>query len=163
MQPSMDEWRELYEAAVALGEAAPWQWMWDSDQFGVQDPESGEIGYGCVMGRLGEHFALAVYRGSEGLAGLWRMREAGPRAQRDPAEVLSWQNCLMASFEDRALVEVPRAERVAAVPQLPARLRALVRHRAGGPIPDAVPEAGPRDRGAVPGEPGPPADARAPG
>src|SRR5437773_9231029 len=104
MQPSLEEWRELYEAAIAFHDAAPWQWMWDSDQFGVQDPESGEIGYCCVMGRLGEHYALAVYNGSEGLAGLWRMREAGPRAYRDPAEVLSWQNCLMASFEDRSML-----------------------------------------------------------
>ena len=105
MQPSMEEWRELYEAAVAFAEAAPWQWMWDSDQFGVQDPESGEIGYGSVMGRLGQHFALAVYRGSEGLAGLWQMREEGPRAQRDPMAVLTLQDCLMASCEDRGLLK----------------------------------------------------------
>ena len=86
MQPSLEEWRALYEAAVAFHDAAPWQWMWDSDQFGVQDLESGRIGYCCVMGRLGEHYALAAYNGSEGLAGLWKMREAGPRAYRDPAE-----------------------------------------------------------------------------
>jgi hypothetical protein len=115
MQPSLEEWRELYEAAVAFRDAAPWQWMWDSDQFGVQDPESGQIGYCCVMGRLGEHFALAVYIGTEGLAGLWKMREAGPRAHRDPAEVLSWQNCLMASFEDRSLLRKEDLETIKAL------------------------------------------------
>jgi hypothetical protein len=105
MEPGNEEWRELFEAAVAFRDAAPWGWMWDSDQFGVQDPESGRIGYCSVMGRLGEHFALGVYNGSEGLAGLWRMREAGPRAYQDPAELLSWQNCLMASFEDRSVLQ----------------------------------------------------------
>jgi hypothetical protein len=104
MQPSIEEWRELYEAAVAFRDVAPWQWMWDSAVFGVQDPESGQIGYCCVMGQLGEHFALAAYQGSEGLAGLWEMRETGPRAQRDPLAVLVLQECLMASFEDRTML-----------------------------------------------------------
>jgi hypothetical protein len=102
MQPSSEEWKALYAAAVAFRDAAPWQWMEDSDQFAVQDPESGQIGYCCVMGNLGEHFALAAYRGSEGLEGLWRMRMAGPAELRDAALILSWQDCLMASFEDRS-------------------------------------------------------------
>src|SRR6266849_6811778 len=102
MQPSDEEWRALYEAAVAFRDVAPWQWMEDSDQFAVQDPESGQIGYCCVMGNLGEHFALAAYRGSEGLEGLWRMRMAAPGELRDAALILSWQDCLMASFEDRS-------------------------------------------------------------
>src|SRR5205807_1578311 len=101
MQPSLEEWRALYEAAIAFRDAAPWQWMWDSDQFGVQDPESGQIAYGCVMGRLGEHFALAAYLGSDGLAGLWEMRMGGPPQSREPVDTLLLQHCLMASFEDR--------------------------------------------------------------
>jgi hypothetical protein len=76
--------------------------MWDADMFGVQDPESGENGYCCVMGRLGEHFALGVYNGSEGLAGLWKMRMTESVTSHDPVEVLSWQDCLMASYEDRS-------------------------------------------------------------
>jgi hypothetical protein len=104
MQPSIQEWRELYDAAVTFRDAAPWRWMWDSNVFGVQDPEGGQIGYCCVMGQLGEHLALAVYQGSEGLAGLWQMRETGPRAQQDPLAVLLLQECLMASFEDRTML-----------------------------------------------------------
>jgi hypothetical protein len=101
MEPSRDEWQQLYTAAVAFRDAAPWEWMWDGDVFGVQDPESGENGYCCVMGRGGEHYALGVYLGSEGLEILWDMRREAHKEIEDPIEIIATQLCLMASFEDR--------------------------------------------------------------
>jgi len=73
--------------------------MWESDVFGVQDPESSEVGYCCIMGRAGEHFALSVYLGTEGLGGYQRMRCHGDSLS--PFAALLLQRCLMASFEDR--------------------------------------------------------------
>src|SRR5262245_5827031 len=106
VEPTLEEWRALYREAIAFRDLEPWEWMWDSDVFGVQDPESSEIGYCCVMGQLGEHFALGVYRGSRGLAGHWEMRLQArePEAGEDPMEILLLQDCLMASFEDRKLL-----------------------------------------------------------
>jgi hypothetical protein len=102
--PSQQEWEALYQAAVAFRDLAPWDWMYDSDMFGVQDPTSGEVGYCCVMGNLGEHFALGVYLGSEGLAG-YRKIESGELNPPDATALLHYQKCLMASFEDREYLD----------------------------------------------------------
>jgi len=98
-EPTEQEWRGLYRAADAFKQLAPWQWMLDSDIFGVRNPESGEIGYCCVMGNLGEHLALGVYLGDDGLHSLQRM-QAGDYWPPDMG-ALFIQHCLMASFEDR--------------------------------------------------------------
>ncbi|MEJ2209183.1 MAG: hypothetical protein P8129_09125 [Anaerolineae bacterium] len=97
--PSRQEWRRLYEAATAFKEAAPWEWMFEDDVFGVQNPETGQIGYGSIMGNAGEHLALALYLGSEGLAGFWQMHQADPDTN---AFLLLEIPELQASFEDRS-------------------------------------------------------------
>jgi len=65
--PTINQWKELYKTAIKFQRMECWNWMWDTDLFGVQNPENGEIGYCVIMGGAGEHFALAVYLGSEGL------------------------------------------------------------------------------------------------
>lgn len=96
-QPSLDEWRRLYQAASTFKEAAPWEWMAEADVFGVQNPESRQIGYGSIMGMAGEHYALAVYLESEGLEGFWRLHEDG---DLEPTFLLEVPQ-LQASWEDR--------------------------------------------------------------
>lgn len=104
-QQALNDWKTLYEAAIAFKKQAPWAWMYDSDLFGVQNPETGEVGYCCIMGNLGEVFALGVYQGAEGLAGYRFLQEGpGPSGQatwRDAQTLLAAQFCLMASLEDR--------------------------------------------------------------
>jgi hypothetical protein len=46
-----------------------WQWMEETDVFGVEHPDTGEIGFVSVMGNIGEYEAIAVYPGAEGLYG----------------------------------------------------------------------------------------------
>jgi hypothetical protein len=97
-RPSPDEWQKLYQAAIHLKEIAPWEWMTETDIFGVQDPETEEIGFVSIMGMLGEHLALALYLGAEGLYGFWGFQQVADSA---PAEALLEIPHLQASFEDR--------------------------------------------------------------
>jgi hypothetical protein len=98
--PSPDEWQRLYAAAAAFNAAQPWEWMAEVDIFGVQNPESGEIGYASVMGALGEHFCLALYLGQQALAGFWQIQMG---AEPDPTFILEIPQ-LQASWEDRGFL-----------------------------------------------------------
>lgn len=97
-KPSLDEWRALYEAATAFKKARCWEWMYNDDLFGVMDPETGEVAYCCIMGELGEHYALGAYLGAEGLQSIFDMMDAPHTISPD---FLFIQKCLMASFENR--------------------------------------------------------------
>lgn len=101
-QATLEEWRRLYEAAARLKEIAPWEWLMEDDLFGVQNPETSEFGFVSVMGTLGEHLAISVYLGPEGLYGFWDLEEAGPAGS--PEQILEIPQ-LQASFEDRNELE----------------------------------------------------------
>jgi len=101
--PSIQEWKDLYEAAIEFKKIRPWDWMWDTDLFGVQNPVNGEIGYCCIMGGAGEHYALAVYQGSEGLNGYLTLQSKKNYPSLE--DMLSFQKLLMASFEDREYLQ----------------------------------------------------------
>lgn len=97
--PSNTQWLKLLEAAAEFNRISPWTWMDDSLFFGIKAPESRETNYCCIMGRGGEHFALAVYRGTEGLHSYIALRDGINGT--DLFTTYHSQHCLMASFEDR--------------------------------------------------------------
>jgi hypothetical protein len=101
--PTTKQWKELYKAAIKFQRMECWNWMWDTDIFGVQNPENGEIGYCCIMGGAEEHFALAVYLGSEGLYGYLELQSK--KDYPSLGDMLSHQNLLMASFEDKYFLQ----------------------------------------------------------
>ncbi|MCO5189290.1 MAG: hypothetical protein M9928_09370 [Anaerolineae bacterium] len=98
-QPTQSQWQTLYAAAKAVQELAPWQWMTEVDLFGIEHPVTGELGFVSVMGQLGEHLAIAVYIGADGLSGFTRLLELGPMMT---AEDVLLTPQLQASFENRS-------------------------------------------------------------
>lgn len=109
-QPTTEEWKRLYELADELKKLAPWEWMDESEIFGVQNPETDEIGFVSVMGMMGEHLAVGVYLGAEGLYGFWGFQdekhETEPLALFDIPQIqVSFENRDGLKKEDRDLIK----------------------------------------------------------
>lgn len=100
--PPLEEAGELYRLAVLVKELAPWEWMDESEVFGVQSPETGEFGFVSIMGMAGEHFAVAVYVGAEGLYGI--LEFASQETISNPEQLLDIPQ-LQTSFEDRDVLD----------------------------------------------------------
>ena len=103
--PSLQDWSDLYKAAIEFKTLECWIWMWSANMFGVQNPVTDEIGYCHVLGYLGDAFGLVVYQGTEGLEGFSKLQSV--ETPPDSVETLSYMTTLMASFTDRRAVKKP--------------------------------------------------------
>jgi hypothetical protein len=104
-QPTIDQWRKLYDLAHQIYVMAPWQWMTEVDVFGVQHPETNELGFVSVMGGAGEHFGIAVYRGAAGLHQFLYIQDSYGMMDEDIALDILDVPQLQLSFEDREVLE----------------------------------------------------------
>ncbi len=76
--------------------------MYETEIFGVENPETGEVGFVSAMGMMGEHLSVGVYRGADGLYGFRDFQEAGLEAE--PFALFEIPQ-LQVSFEDREQLE----------------------------------------------------------
>ena len=83
----LDAWRRLFDATIRMRDLAPWTFA-DEDQVIAIDagPQCDTL-YVSVMGACGQHHAVAVYLGSEGLNGFWRAHCA-PEFSNDIADTV---------------------------------------------------------------------------
>jgi len=93
----VEEARPMYEAANRFKAQSSWKWMSSSHIFGVQDPESDQIGYCSIMGNGGEMFGMAVYFGGEGFNFLVDLINGD--IDQHPMYL---QHCLLLSFDQRS-------------------------------------------------------------
>jgi hypothetical protein len=100
--PTNEQWRRLYEAAVGIKELSPWERMAETDVFGVQDPNTEQIGFVSVVGMLGEHYGVSFYPNPQALYKFWALEEAGPEINPDALLEIPQ---LHVSFEDRDELE----------------------------------------------------------
>ena len=92
----------LYSLAFAVRKTKLWKTLYDNELFAVS-LSNGEIGYCSVMGALGEHLALALYIGSEGLDSYRLFQEANHMEMNvlKTQEFMLSQVCLQCSFESK--------------------------------------------------------------
>ncbi|MCD8089703.1 MAG: hypothetical protein LUD81_03610 [Clostridiales bacterium] len=90
----------LYEKALEYKKTKLWKKLSDSQLIAVEHSD-GTIGYCCIMGKMGQHIALAVYPGEEGLSSLRNLYYNSPF---DPIwvnrEKMILQSCISCSFEN---------------------------------------------------------------
>lgn len=101
LNSSHPEAKELFDLAIKLKALAPWGWMEETDVFGVENPDTGELGFVSIMGTLGEHEAVALYLGAEGLYAFVDLIED----EAAPAESLIQIRHVQAAFSDRQYLE----------------------------------------------------------
>ena len=91
----------LYELAFQYKRTKLWKKLYDSDIFAVKFSD-GEIGYCCVMGRMGDYISLGVYVGAAGWHSYRRMLEITDAPEDFMLhEVLHSQDCIQCVFENK--------------------------------------------------------------
>ena len=93
--------KDWYDLAYAFRKAALWKKIDEDELFAVRLPakktSSKHIGYCVIMGRNGEHRALAVYVGEEGFSSFRRIMTEEHRSFAD----MLIQDCVQCSMERR--------------------------------------------------------------
>jgi len=102
-EPSQAQWQALYQAATAFRDLAPWAWMTEKDLFAVEDPATGEVGYGGVMGSGGQEFGLHVFIGAEGLDGFRKL--VNDEVEPESMEAAMLMRSVAAAFEERQMLD----------------------------------------------------------
>lgn len=118
-------WQRLLDAAYAVRALAPWRWMTADQRFAVRHPDTGELGYGCVLGHDGDAPGFGLHLGAGGLASLGRLLRA-PHTPDDPLEALELyiaQRCLAVTYDDGLDIEPPDPEWAPPVVRAPGPLR----------------------------------------
>lgn len=92
----------LYDLALTFRKMKLWKRLYDSELFAVS-LSNGQIAYCCIMGLLGEHIALAVYIGEQGLDSYRHLQEMGhvPMNALQAQEFMLSQSCLQCSLETK--------------------------------------------------------------
>ena len=91
----MNPGKTLFNLAFAFKQSKIWKKVFEDELFAVD--LDGEIGYCSLMGRNGQHTALAVYVGDQGFSSLRYLQEIDPGNITD----LLSQDCVQCSLEKR--------------------------------------------------------------
>lgn len=111
--------KSLYQAAEAFCRARLWEVLRDDELYAVRFTD-GSTGYCCVMGHAGQHFALSLYQGEEGLSTYYALQSL--QEESDPLrtfEALHGQDCVMCSFEEETALDARDTEELRGLDVVP--------------------------------------------
>ena len=96
----MSDLRGFWDKAYAYKKTRLWQRVWEDMPFALR-LQDGRVGYVSVMGRLGQHCALALYIGQAGLDAYTLMHAAEDVDEVERILRMTGSECLQAVLEDR--------------------------------------------------------------
>ncbi|OQX86945.1 hypothetical protein B6D60_05065 [candidate division KSB1 bacterium 4484_87] len=99
--PTLNQWKQLYQYAEKIKELAPWEWMYESDVFGLSLPEYEENFYVSVLGNNSEHFAFCILQGDVSL-GVFDLLS---KDEIEFSGMFFYMTQLQISYEDREFCE----------------------------------------------------------
>lgn len=104
---------KMYDLAFQYKAIKLWKLLYDDELFAVRLSD-GETGYCCVMGMRGEHIALSLYVGEDGYFSYRAMLDddSDPSDYIAEGEMLTSQNCLQCSFENKDMLSDEELEEV---------------------------------------------------
>lgn len=91
-------WLRIYSLAKELHDLAPWNWMFETDVFGVKIPNTNRIYFVSIMGSGGEFSAVSAYRGPQALGQFNQLQD---EQKMLPPETILTIPHIMLSFTDR--------------------------------------------------------------
>lgn len=100
------EWRRLFDTVIQFKQLSPWKWMGNEDHLVITDPETGEPGYGVVLGAGGQEFGFNLYLGPK--AGLYLQELSSiyeSPVEGDLAELAFNMKGITVNFQDRLDLE----------------------------------------------------------
>jgi len=68
-------WNRIFSAAEEIGEMKPWEWMAETDIFGIRIPGTERLYFISVMGSAGEVTAISAYMGTRALGMFWELQQ----------------------------------------------------------------------------------------
>jgi len=71
-------WNRIYSAAEEIRKMKPWEWMAETDIFGIKIPGTDQIYFISVMGSAGQVTAISAYMGTRALGMYWELQQYDP-------------------------------------------------------------------------------------
>lgn len=75
MEPTREQWTELYQAAIRLKKQKPWQWMSMGQIFAITDPADG-VNYYCSVQSEDDLDYVQILIGEDGLNRIMSLLES---------------------------------------------------------------------------------------
>lgn len=79
----MKEWKKIFDLAHEFYQLKPWNWMEETDIFGIKITGDDDIYFASVMGAEEEHPSIALYQGWNALANFWELQDCDPELAPD--------------------------------------------------------------------------------